>query len=97
MSIFGLAGGPLLGVFTLGMYFPWANSLGAFCGLISSVALMFWIGFGAMVLRTQGYLQYDLKPISTEGCALFGINQTLSDVFMNATSSIVTSIPIGEM
>ena len=57
---------------------------------------MFWIGFGAMVLRTQGYLQYVLKPISTEGCALFGINQTLSDVIIN-TTSIVNNIPIGEM
>jgi len=92
LSIFGLAGGPLLGVFTLGMYFPWANSVGAIVGLITSVTIMFWIGFGAMIMRAQGLIVYARKSVTTEGCDF--INATITSMMTNATTLIPDEQPV---
>lgn len=46
MTIFGAVGGPLLGIFTLGMLTETANQSGAVCGMLSSLAFIFWIAFG---------------------------------------------------
>ena len=51
MSLFGMLGGPLLGTFTLGMIFPWANTYGAFAGLATSLPFIFWIGIGASIVK----------------------------------------------
>ena len=37
ITIIGIAGGPVVGTFTLGMLFPFVNSLGAFLGTLSSL------------------------------------------------------------
>ncbi|KAJ8355414.1 hypothetical protein SKAU_G00182080 [Synaphobranchus kaupii] len=51
LSIFGMVGGPLLGLFCLGMFFPWANSIGALVGLAAGLIMAFWIGIGSFVAR----------------------------------------------
>ncbi|KAF4795977.1 Sodium-dependent multivitamin transporter [Turdus rufiventris] len=49
ISIFGMVGGPLLGLFCLGMFFPCANPTGAVVGLLAGLAMAFWIGIGSFV------------------------------------------------
>ncbi|XP_038170958.1 sodium-coupled monocarboxylate transporter 1 [Arvicola amphibius] len=49
LSIFGMVGGPLLGLFSLGILVPFANSIGAFAGLLAGFAVSLWVGIGAQL------------------------------------------------
>lgn len=62
LTIFGVVGGPLLGLFTLGMVFPRANQKGSVGGLLVGLAMSFWVGFGGPKPPFK-YLDF-----STAGC-----------------------------
>uniref|UniRef100_A0A3Q3GCC8 Sodium-dependent multivitamin transporter n=1 Tax=Kryptolebias marmoratus TaxID=37003 RepID=A0A3Q3GCC8_KRYMA len=57
LKIFGMVGGPILGLFCLGMFFPCANSTGAVTGLGAGLATAFWVGIGSIVTRTYNAKQ----------------------------------------
>ncbi|GFN82014.1 sodium-coupled monocarboxylate transporter [Plakobranchus ocellatus] len=78
LSLYGMIGGPLLGLFSLGMFFPWANSIGALSGLFGSLIFMFWIGVGAAIEKPPQTKA--LRCISNCNITAFD-NQTLTALY----------------
>ncbi|XP_077990171.1 sodium-coupled monocarboxylate transporter 1-like isoform X1 [Glandiceps talaboti] len=74
LSIFGMIGGPLLGLFSLAMFFPWANWKGATSGLLMGLVMSFWVGIGGFL-----YPPYVEKPpLTTEGCIVANVTTNMT-------------------
>lgn len=58
LSIFGMVGGPLLGLFCLGIFFPCANSIGAVIGLAAGLVMAFWVGIGGFLFQMPSSVQF---------------------------------------
>ncbi|XP_061435059.1 sodium-coupled monocarboxylate transporter 2-like [Lethenteron reissneri] len=68
LSIHGMGGGPVLGLFTLGILFPCANVKGAIAGTVAGVVMSFWIGLGALLYPPTDE-QSRALPLSTQNCS----------------------------
>lgn len=64
LALYGCLSAPMLGVFTLGMLFPWSNKWGAYSGTLSSIAIMTWIS----VSHYESKIKPPMSPISVEQC-----------------------------
>ncbi|XP_019740573.1 solute carrier family 5 member 6a isoform X1 [Hippocampus comes] len=85
LSIFGMVGGPLLGLFSLGMFFPWANSVGALVGLAAGLAMAFWVGIGSFVMRMPA--SSAVSPLATVTPPPFeNVTATVMTALVNATT-----------
>ncbi|XP_043529818.1 sodium-coupled monocarboxylate transporter 2-like isoform X2 [Frieseomelitta varia] len=86
-SLSGITAGPLLGIFTLGMFFPFANSAGALVGGLVSLNLVAWISFGTQAAISSGKIHFPVKPVSIDGCP-----QSLKNHATNFTLVVETAI-----
>lgn len=67
LSIFGMLGGPLMGLFSLGILVPFANSIGALGGLLAGFAISLWVGIGAQLYPPLPERMMPLR-LETHGC-----------------------------
>ncbi|KAI4465465.1 sodium-coupled monocarboxylate transporter [Holotrichia oblita] len=77
-SLGAITAGPLLGIFSLGMFFPSANPLGALVGGIVSGSLITWISIGTQLQMAKGLIRFPQKPVSVEGCSANWITEYLN-------------------
>lgn len=85
--LFGVLGGPLLGMFSLGMLFPWANKWGGAVGISTSLALLLWIGLGTSISETSVTIK---PPVYTDGC---NWNLTAEDPPAPVNTSLAAALP----
>uniref|UniRef100_A0A8C4RV85 Solute carrier family 5 member 8 n=1 Tax=Erpetoichthys calabaricus TaxID=27687 RepID=A0A8C4RV85_ERPCA len=91
LSIIGMIGGPLLGLFALGILFPCANPTGGLVGLAAGFAVSLWVGIGSQIYPVSAARTQPL-PLSTAGCN-FSVSATESNWTMTSTeaSSLFTT------
>ncbi|KAI8125001.1 putative sodium-dependent multivitamin transporter [Lucilia cuprina] len=90
LTIFGVVGGPLLAVFTLGMCTTRANQRGVIAGLLCGLCFAFWIGFGGPKPPPPSL------PLSDDGCiaantTLVAESLRVIEEFVNETISTTTA------
>ncbi|XP_054027798.1 sodium-coupled monocarboxylate transporter 2 [Dryobates pubescens] len=83
LSIHGMCGGPMLGLFTLGIVFPWANWKGAIGGLLAGITLAFWTGTGSFIYPAPPAKSIPLQ-LSTLNCTLANGTEVLTTVATTA-------------
>ncbi|XP_046475986.1 sodium-coupled monocarboxylate transporter 1 [Neodiprion pinetum] len=77
LSFNGMVGGVTLGLFSLGMFVPWANAKGAMSGALTGLTLVLWVGLGAQIASLNGQIHVESKPVSTANCSS-ALNKTTS-------------------
>ncbi|XP_029598516.1 sodium-coupled monocarboxylate transporter 1-like [Salmo trutta] len=81
ISMFGIIGGPLLGLFSLGILCPYANAAGGLAGLLSGLVMSLWVEIGAQFYPP---LPEQSRPL---GLTSHGCNFTTAANAFNWTAS----------
>ncbi|GLV41355.1 brother of rumpel [Carabus blaptoides fortunei] len=84
VSMASITAGPLLGLFTLGMFIPAANAIGALVGGITGLSLVTWMSIGTQVYMANGAISFPQKVVSVSGCSE---NWSLNNTYAPSTYS----------
>ncbi|XP_007108586.1 sodium-coupled monocarboxylate transporter 2 [Physeter macrocephalus] len=76
LSIHGMCGGPMLGLFSLGILFPFVNWKGALGGLLTGIILSFWVAIGALIYPAPTSKTWPL-PLSTDQCVPSNVTESV--------------------
>nr|XP_009686751.1 PREDICTED: sodium-coupled monocarboxylate transporter 2 [Struthio camelus australis] len=79
LTIHGMCGGPMLGLFTIGILFPCVNWKGAIGGLLIGITIAFWVAIGSFIYPVPSVKAVPLD-LSTAGCILANSTDTLTTV-----------------
>ncbi|XP_076970374.1 sodium-coupled monocarboxylate transporter 2 isoform X1 [Tamandua tetradactyla] len=82
LSIHGMCGGPMLGLFSLGIVFPFVNWKGALGGILTGITLSFWVAIGGFIYPAPASKTWPL-PLSTDQCVPSNITTSGSQVLSN--------------
>nr|XP_039272969.1 sodium-coupled monocarboxylate transporter 1-like [Styela clava]XP_039272970.1 sodium-coupled monocarboxylate transporter 1-like [Styela clava] len=74
-AVFGGIGGPLLGVYTLGMFFPWSNLYGAVVGQLIGTFFSIWISVGQIIYPPPPE-KLQIRPVYADECVAFNSSDT---------------------
>ncbi|KAF2892442.1 hypothetical protein ILUMI_13727, partial [Ignelater luminosus] len=87
LTVTGIIGGPVLGLFTMGVLLPTVNTKGALTGVFSSIACMLFIAGGHQRLVWNGIIKTVFKSLETYGCNIT-FNATINSI---ATQNVTMS------
>ncbi|XP_037040754.1 sodium-coupled monocarboxylate transporter 1 [Bradysia coprophila] len=90
MSLGAVTNGPLLGIFTMGVMFPWVHGTGALIGGSTGLGIMAWICAKAQAAIATGELKFVTKPVNTLGCSYtFIASEPLNMLAINTTAAFI--------
>ncbi|XP_053271041.1 sodium-coupled monocarboxylate transporter 1 [Pleuronectes platessa] len=93
VTITGVLGGPLLGLFMLGIFCPFANSKGGLSGLMIGLLVAVGVCIGGLIFPSPPHMTRPL-PLTTEGCNFTTQgNSSWTATILPAGPSTVTTAP----
>ncbi|XP_049794144.1 sodium-coupled monocarboxylate transporter 1-like isoform X2 [Schistocerca nitens] len=91
MSLSSMTNGPVLGVFSAGMFLPWVNTWGAIFGGLAGLIFMGWVVLGSQAVMAAGLITIPSKPVSIAGCSADLLRHLNTSAITAAANSTITA------